>query len=120
MISLTGKKKKNNGFLFIELMVSILIMAAGFVMILNCLLQSMKASEYSKDYFKACLFLENKAYEIYNSERNEGFSKGGFTDKFSWELNMAKLEEARLNEIFLKVLWNERNKVHEVYILTYL
>lgn len=122
MILLTGKRK-NKGFLFIELMISVLIMSIGFVVILNSLMQSVKAIEYSKDYFKAGLLLEEKAYEVYNADEEKGFSKGIFNDfnsKFSWELNIVKLEEIDLDEIFLKVLWNERNKEHNVSILTYL
>lgn len=120
MILQIGKKKKSNGFLFIELMVSVLIMAVGFTAMLNSFMQSIKAIEYSKDYFKACLLLEEKAYEIYNTDKKEGFSKGSFNDKFSWELNVAKLEETSLNEISLKVMWHERNKEHDVPIFTYL
>ena len=123
MILQIGKKKKSNGFLFIELMVSVLIIAIGFTVMLNSFMQSIKAIEYSKDYFKACLLLEEKAYEIYNTDKKEGFSKGvfnNFNNKFSWELNVAKLEETSLNEISLKVIWHERNKEHDVPIFTYL
>ncbi|OIO32984.1 MAG: hypothetical protein AUJ70_04220 [Candidatus Omnitrophica bacterium CG1_02_40_15] len=122
MISLIGKKR-SSGFLFVELLISVLIMSVGLILILNSFIQSLRAIEYSDDYFKACLFLEDKAFEVYNSDKKEGFSKGSFNDfndKFSWELNVAKLEEAGLNEISLKVMWYERNKEHDVPIFTYL
>ncbi len=120
MISLTGKKKRSNGFLFIELLISVLIMSIGLVLVLNSLIQSLRAIEYSNNYFKACLFLEDKACDIYNSDKKEGFSRGLFNSKFSWELNMAKLEDSSLNEISLRVIWDERNKKHDVPIFTYL
>ncbi len=125
MILQIGKKKRSRdkGFLFIELMVSVLIMTVGFTVMLSSFIQSIKAIEYSKDYFKACLLLEEKAYEIYNADRKEGFSKGLFNDfngKFSWELNVAKLEETSLNEISLKVIWDEKNQEYDVPIFTYL
>ncbi len=119
MISLIGKKR-SNGFLFIEVLISVLVMSIGLVVVLNSLIQSLRAIEYSNNYFQACLLLEDKACDIYNSDKKEGFSRGLFNSKFSWELNVAKLEEIALNEISLKVLWNDRNKECDISMSTYL
>ncbi len=120
MISLIGKKRSNKGFLFIELLISVLIMSIGLVAVLNSLIQSLRAIEYSSNYFQACLLLEDKAFEIYNSDKKEGFSRGVFNSKFSWELNVVTLEEIALNEVSLKVLWNDRNKEYDIFMATYL
>lgn len=117
MISLIGKKK-SSGFLFIELLISVLVMSIGLVAVLNSFIQSLRAIEYSNNYFQAGLFLEDKAFEIYNGDKKEGFSRSLFNSKFSWELNIVKLEEIALNEISLKVLWNDRNKECDASVFT--
>ena len=119
-----GKKRKNKGFLFIELMLSVLIMSIGFITILNSLISSAKAIEYSKDYFTACLLLENKALEAFNANIKEGLSQGAFSEvnkKFSWEMNAEITEESGgLKEVSLSVFWGEKNKKGDVTIVTYL
>ena len=114
---LTGKNQKNKGFLFLELMISISILSIGVLFILNSFITPMRAMEFSKDYFKAGLLIEQKMFEFYNSDFAQGVSKGVFSDfgnKFSWEIVVNE------KEMDLKILWKEKNKDADLTIATYL
>ena len=123
MMLLTGKRK-NKGFLLLEVMVSVTILSIALVLILNSFMRSVRAVDLSKDYFRAGLLLEEKMFEIYSdTDIEEGISEDiftGFDNRFSWALNVTKLEEEPLKEVDLKVLWDERNKKQSLPVLTYL
>ena len=117
MILLTGKAKKSKGFLLLEVMVSVSILSLGVLLILNSFIRPMRAMEFSKDYFRAGLLLDQKVFELYNSDIQEGCSKGafsGFNEKFFWEMDVSK------KEINLKVFWNEKDKEGDLTVLAYL
>jgi len=117
MILLTGKKGKNKGFLLLEMMVSVSILSFGIILILNSFIRPIRAMELSKDYFRAGLLLEQKMFELYNTDVQEGISEGVFSDfnrKFSWDMEMGE------REIDLRVLWKERGEERELAVSTYL
>lgn len=116
-------KRKSNGFLLLEAMVSVTILAVGLVLIVSSFMKSIKAKELSVDYFKAGLLLEEKICELNNTDMKEGISEGvfdNFEDRFSWNLIVAKLDEEPLKEISLEVSWIEGNKRQSMSMLTYL
>lgn len=120
---LIGKKTKNSGFLLLEVMISVSILSFGLLLILNSFMKPIRAAELSKDYFKAGLLLEEKMFEICNSDITEGSSGGsfsGFNSSFSWNLDVIKSEESAFKEINLKILWNEKNKEQDIAVSTYL
>lgn len=119
----TGKKKRSNGFLLIEIMVSMSILSVGILFILNSFMRSLYAIEISGDYFKAGLLAEEKLFELYNSRPQEGLSEGAFKDfnnKFSWNLETGKAGEDLLNDASLKIQWEQRSKKQEFSVCTYL
>ena len=116
-MSLTGKARKSKGFLLLEVMVSVSILSLGVLLILNSFIRPMRAMEFSKDYFRAGLLLDQKVFELYNSDTHEGCSKGVFSDfneKFSWEMDVDK------KEVNLKVFWNEEDREGDLTVLAYL
>lgn len=123
MILLTGKMGRNKGFLLLEIMISVSILSLGILLVLNSFMRPVRAAELSKDYFKAGLLLEGKLLELYNSDIEEGMSKGEFSDfdnRFSWELDAVKSEDGFCKEVNLKVFWHEKNKEEDLSILTYI
>jgi hypothetical protein len=123
MILLT-RKRRNRGFLLLEVIVSFTILSIGFTLILSSFMGSIRVMHLSQDYFRAGLCLEEKIYEIYNdTDIRGGSSDGVFSGSgnlFSWKLDVTKLEEDSINEVELKVLWSRRNNERDVSILTYL
>ncbi|MDP2981106.1 MAG: type II secretion system protein [Candidatus Omnitrophota bacterium] len=120
---LIGKKTKNSGFLLLEVMISVSILSFGLLLILNSFMKPIRAAELSKDYFKAELLLEEKMFEVCNSDITEGSLKGsfsGFNNMFSWDMSVVESEEGAFKEIGLKVLWNERGKEQDMAVSTYL
>jgi len=120
---LIGKRKRNKGFLLVEVMVSISILSIGLLLVLNSFFRSIKAVEVSRDYFKAGLLLENKIYELLNKGTEEGVWEGSFDDfnkRFSWNLDARTIEESPLNEINLKVSWGGKDKEKDISISTYI
>lgn len=118
----TGRNR-DKGFLLMEVMVSIAILSIGFVLILNSFTRSIKALKLSEDYFKAGLLLEEKIYEISNSNLEPGSTNGVFTSpdsRFSWNLDVLEIEEVNLNEVSLEISWNQGNKRHGMSLATYL
>ncbi len=121
MTSRTGKIEK--GFLLLEVMVSVAILSIALVMILGSFTRSIRTIELSEDYFRAGLLLENKIYELSHSEIEEGSSSGVFSDfdnRFSWNLEIMKMEEGLVRELNLGVSWHQGAKEHDLSIVTYL
>jgi type II secretory pathway pseudopilin PulG len=120
---LTGKKKKNEGFLLLEIIISVSILSFGIILILNSFMRPIKASQISMDFFNAGLLLEEKMIELYSGDIKEGPSRGefsGFDNRFSWDLDVIKLEDISYREVNLKVFWKEKDKEQDISISTYI
>jgi len=122
MMLVTGNNK-NNGFQLIEVIMSVVILSMSLTFILNSFMGSLRAIQLSEDYFKGGLLLEEKMFELYNSDVEKAPPDGNFTnfnDKFSWELKLTDLEEAVIKKVNLEVLWKDATKNNNISILTYL
>ncbi|MDP2920768.1 MAG: hypothetical protein Q8O12_00160 [Candidatus Omnitrophota bacterium] len=124
MMLRAGKTGKNKGFLLLEILISVSILSFGVILILNSFIGPIMASQLSRDYFNAGSLLEEKMLELHSGkEVEEGSSKGGFSGpeaKFSWDLNVVKLEEISCKEVSMKILWKQKNKGQDFSILTYI
>ena len=123
MIVLVGERQKNKGFLLLEVMISVAILSIGTLLILNSFMKPLRAIEFSRDYFKAGLLLEEKMLELYNSNVKTGLSGGvfsSFDNKFSWSLNVIKLEEDACNEVDLRILWHGKDREQDLSASTYI
>ncbi|NQT75378.1 MAG: prepilin-type N-terminal cleavage/methylation domain-containing protein [Candidatus Omnitrophica bacterium] len=121
-MTLPAGKKKNKGFLLLEVMVSVAILSVGILLALHSFVISLRAIDSSEDYFKAGLLLEEKIYEAGNAERKKGSSAGalsGFDSAFSWRMDVVELEKEELDEVTLKILWDKRNAQYDLSIMTY-
>lgn len=122
-MSLIGNRRSNKGFLLLEIVISVAILTAGLLLVLNSFVRSIGAIELSRDYFKASLLGEEKMYELQNAQLTEGSSGGVFPDfnsEFSWRLSAKKIEENALKEADLEIYWQQGAKRKNISILTYL
>lgn len=122
-MSQTGKRQRNNGFLLLELIISIAILSMGLVVILNSFIGPIRLAELSQDYFRAGLLMEGKMLELYNSDIKGDSSRGIFSDfnsRFSWEVDVIKAEENPYKEASVKISWKEKGKEQDLIISTYL
>jgi len=119
---LTGKKRqRGNGFLLLEIMISVSILSTGLLLILSSFMRPIRATELSGDYFKAGLLLEEKILEVYNSDIKQGASEGvfsSFNNKFSWDLDISGSGDGSCMEVNLKIFWFERDKEKDLSIST--
>ena len=117
-------RRAQYGFTLLEVMLSVTILSISSVLILNSFIKSIRAIELSENYFKAGLLLEEKIYEVHNTDTiEEGVKEGIFSDfgaRFSWYLDVATVEEGYLDELNLQVLWNKGNRKYDISLLTYL
>ncbi len=104
-------------------MVSVSILSFGLLLVLNSFIKPMRATEFSRNYFKAGLLFEYKMLEILSTDVPDGFSEGGFDDfggKFSWNLEVLRSEENSCREINLKIFWAVNNKEEDLSASTYI
>lgn len=125
----------NKAFTFVELMVTVVILAVGLTLIIQGFITAAGALNTTQNHRIALQFLENKMQEIEAAARiDKGVkrenSQGEFsseTRNFTWNLEVVGVEEAEdldlsedLNELTLKVAWTERNSPRDLSLITYM
>lgn len=104
-------------------MVSAAILSVALVIILNSFVISARVIHLSGDSFRASLLLEEKLFELSNTDVGEGLSAGDFdapNNGFSWRLKVLGSEENAFREVRLRVLWKQSNREQEISVITYL
>jgi hypothetical protein len=116
-------------------MITIVILAVGLVLIIQGFITATGALNTTQNYSVAMQFLEAKMQEIEASARiNNGVKKqdanGEFSSRmrnFTWNQEVAGVEKSEdldlsedLNELRLKVAWQERNIPKDLSVITYL
>ena len=126
----------NKAFSFVELMVTVVILAVGLVLIIQGFTTVVGALNTMQNNIQAIQFLDTKMQELEASARiNNGVKapqsqEGKFSDgvrDFDWGLEVIKVEKEEdldlsddLNEVKLKVSWQERKIPKDLSIVTYL
>lgn len=131
---LIGNKIKQ-AFTFIELMITLVILMAGLVAIIQGFITAAHAVNNAQNNIAAIQFLDSKMQELEaGSRKNNGIKKdaltGNFTSDtraFNWSLDIAAVEKSQpidlsedLNEVRLSVSWQERGLSKDLSVLTYL
>ncbi len=112
------------GFLLLETLLAILILAVGLTVVLRSFGSSLNALGTSADYTKALLLVEERLWDL---EAKGSIVPGTFTGEFSeedggfrWEVKASELTEMRLCETQVTVSWKRRGRPRAVSIVTYL
>ena len=119
-------KKKNNGFLLIEVLVTIAILAFGLVYISRAFMNCLKAMSQIASYTLALNLGEEKLFDLEEIAKKGGLdevaARGDFPDNpgFSYKLETNKLDDLDLNNLYLEVNWKEGRKAGSYEITTYL
>ena len=132
-IPLSANQKSSNlkneqGFSLLEVVVALTILAGGFLTVLNLFSGSILSVDLSGQYLKAVTLANSKIneLEILNFQPSEYSGKFKNEDSYRWEVNIAP-HDSRLNdpgsgiqlqEIFLKVLWEDRGQTRNVELAT--
>ncbi|MFH1380574.1 MAG: hypothetical protein ABIH57_00180 [Candidatus Omnitrophota bacterium] len=88
------------GFLLFEVMISIVIVAAGLLFIMHSFSSAKNSIRRSGDIFKTALLLEDKFWQFEESgEIQEGVYEGDFTgdEDYSWKIDARALDESEQN-----------------------
>ena len=125
--SISNCLKKNKGAFLIEVLLSVMILAAGLTIIIQALLSSLRASTYVKDYSLALILTENKMHELLQEGliraplREEKQFEVPF-ERFSYQLETEKKQGEKdfLNKVFLKCFWKAGHRTKEITLSTYL
>ncbi len=112
------------GFLLLETLLAILVLAVGLTLVLRSFGSSLDALGTSADYTKALLLLEERLWEL---ETKGSIVPGTFAGEFSeedgdfrWEVKASELAEMELCETQVTVSWEQRGRPRDVSIVTYL
>ena len=126
--SVVMMKRLAQGFILLEVVVSVAILAGGLIFVLRSFTGSLKAMTTSQNYMRACLLLEDKMWELEQAARSEGGIVPGEYDgtllsgnkSFEWHLQVDKLEDINLGEVNLRVSWQEGRGMQDASLITYL
>ncbi len=118
-----SNKNKRNGFLLLEVMLSVFIVVVGVVFVIGSFVTSIKAFKASKLYLDALYLTEEKMWEYEESgEIEEGSDSGKFEDykNAEWSVEAEEIEDLPLNETTVRIVLKENDRKRKFEIVTYL
>jgi general secretion pathway protein I len=84
---------RQRGFTLVELVAAFVIFALAFGILLQILSSCLHTTAQSADYTRAALWAQSLLDPVGVGETlREGSSSGRFDDRFSWQLNVAKID----------------------------
>ena len=118
-----SNKNKRNGFLLLEVMLSVFIVVVGVVFVIGSFVTSIKAFKASKLYLDVLYLTEEKMWEYEESgEIEEGSDSGKFEDykNAEWNVEAEEIEGLPLNETTVRIVLKENDRKRKFEIVTYL
>jgi prepilin-type N-terminal cleavage/methylation domain-containing protein len=120
--------KNEQGFSLLEVVVALTILAGGFLTVLNLFSGSILSVDFSGQYLKAVTLANSKINELemLNFQISEYSGKFQNEESYRWELDIAPHDSPlnapesgiQLQEILLKVLWEDRGQTRNVELAT--
>ena len=120
--------KNEQGFSLLEVVVALTILAGGFLTVLNLFSGSVLSVDFSGQYLKAVTLANSKINELemLNFQTSEYSGKFKNEESYRWEVDIAPHDSQlndpgsgiQLQEILLKVLWEDRGQTRNVELAT--
>jgi prepilin-type N-terminal cleavage/methylation domain-containing protein len=120
--------KNEQGFSLLEVVVALMIMAGGFLAVLNLFSGSVRSVDFSGQYLKGVTLANSKMNELeiqnFTVEDNSGNFKN--EENYRWEIDISPYESdlnneksgIQLQKILLKVLWNDDGHTRNIELAT--
>ena len=122
------KKKSEDGFSLLEVIVALAIMAMGFVTVLQLFSGSIRSVGLSEQYLKATTLAQSKMGELEMNNYRVSEFEGTFANEenYRWQLDISPYitelnsveNNIQLSEVLLKVFWSDSNKARNVEFST--
>lgn len=120
--------KNEQGFSLLEVVVALMIMAGGFLTVLNLFSGSVRSVDFSGQYLKAVTLANSKMNELEIQNFTVEDSSGNFKNEknYRWEVDISPYDSdlnnqesgIQLQKILLKVLWNDDGHTRNIEIAT--
>jgi len=126
--------RKNNGFLLIEILVTVVIVSASIIFINHAFTSSLKAIAISNDYLSSVLLLEDKSFDFeaypYIGESSFSGEENFMGRNFTWQQDVSGLSKEDIGDEYdeedlgLKLLrfsigWKRQNVERNIEVITY-
>lgn len=121
-MSLKNKINRNNGFMLLEVILSVLIVSVGVVFVITSFITSLKAFKLSKIYVDAVYLIEQKLWEYEEKgEIEDGRNSGRFDDYkgAEWEIDAKELEDLPLEETSAEIAIKKGDQKRTFTVVTY-
>ena len=120
--------KNEQGFSLLEVVVALMIMAGGFLAVLNLFSGSVRSIDFSGQYLKAVTLANSKMNELEIQNFTVDDSSGNFKNEenYRWEIDISPYDSdlnnkesgIQLQKILLKVLWNDDGHTRNIELAT--
>ena len=120
--------KNEQGFSLLEVVVALMIMAGGFLAVLNLFSGSVRSVDFSGQYLKAVTLANSKMNELEIQNFTVEDSSGNFKNEenYRWEVDISPYDSdlnnqesgIQLQKILLKVLWNDDGHTRNIELAT--
>lgn len=122
-----SKRRNRRGYLLLEVVVSIAVVAIGLAVILRSFTSSLRASKIAQEYFDASLALQETLCGLEEQEKLEGGVAAGEAagqvagTPYNLETKITRIGDLDpLNEVSAVIYWKNRDRNEKIEIGTYL
>ena len=120
--------KNEQGFSLLEVVVALMIMAGGFLAVLNLFSGSVRSVDFSGQYLKAVTLANSKMNELEIQNFTVDDSSGNFKNEenYRWEVDISPYDSdlnneesgIQLQKILLKILWDDDGHTRNIELAT--
>lgn len=122
-----SKRRSKKGYLLLEVVASIAVVAIGLAVILRSFTSSLRASKIAQEYFDASLVLQDKLSGLEQEEKlTKGVAASETTEQiagtpYNLETRITRISDSDpLNEVSVIIYWKNRDRNEKIEIGTYL
>ena len=120
---ITHNTLREHGFTLLEVMISLLIIATSFVVLLHSRNQSIIAADYARSVTIATLLASEKMGEMEQGEvSSSGDDSGGFEDYpgYSWHSAVSDTAYEHMKEVKVEISWGDGAGKRSVDLVNYI